>query len=706
MPDDAQLPVSPPNPEAPRAMPDAYTIRAGGTLTVDAAHGLLANDTDPNGLALQVRRESIWLSASAPLELAVASDGSFTLHSLPTTRSTFTLYYTVTNDARLGGYSQFTIKIVNDAPVAEPDVFRVHGARMLQVPAEMGLLANDHDPEGNALRTEMAVVPGVAGSLTVMSGGGVSYIAPAGYTGTVTQSYTLHDDFGGQSRGSYSIEVYNAQPEGRADAFWIHPDKPFTIDPRALLANDRDADLDALSVGTYNFAGLDGLGRLVQGADGTWTFTPNADFRGTGKFTYSVLDGVGGVGSAAVQLNIGNQAPVVADDDYAVQAGQRLSLRADVGVLANDRDLEGDRITATTLDTSGLRGQLWLGSDGRFEFVPEPGFVGKTSAQVAVVDLYGARSVSTVTFSVQPTPVVNHAPVAADDRLSIANDTPTRIDVLANDADVDRGQTLRVSAVGPAAEGRVTLERDGGVLYTPHANWNGEDRFTYTVRDGFGGTASAEVVVTVAGTHVGTDAGDALTGSRGDDSIDARGGDDWISALDGNDFVRAGAGRDTVDGGDGDDVLIGGGGNDTLRGGDGADVLVGGPGADVLLTGGANRLADADADLIVFDVAPATDAFDTVCGFDGARGDRIALDPAVFAALLGGRSTGIDPTEFVVAARAFKPDQFLVWDPSTAVLSYDADGNGPVAPVPVAEFVNLVGTLDASLFTLGLPHGL
>jgi hypothetical protein len=70
------------------------------------------------------------------------------------------------------------------------------------------------------------------------------------------------------------------------------------------------------------------------------------------------------------------------------------------------------------------------------------------------------------------------------------------VDVRANDTDVD-GDTLTVESAGGASKGTVSVTADGRVLYTPNANANGEDTFTYAVSDGHGGTATASVNVTI-----------------------------------------------------------------------------------------------------------------------------------------------------------------------------------------------------------------
>ena len=69
------------------------------------------------------------------------------------------------------------------------------------------------------------------------------------------------------------------------------------------------------------------------------------------------------------------------------------------------------------------------------------------------------------------------------------------INVLANDNDgPDVGETLTVTAVTQGTNGSVAITGGGtGVSYTPDANFNGADSFTYTINDGNGGTDTATV---------------------------------------------------------------------------------------------------------------------------------------------------------------------------------------------------------------------
>ncbi len=91
---------------------------------------------------------------------------------------------------------------------------------------------------------------------------------------------------------------------------------------------------------------------------------------------------------------------------------------------------------------------------------------------------------------------VNTAPVAVDDVVETPEDTPVTIAVLANDSDPD-GDTLAVVDASAPAHGTARVTGAGAVIYTPEPDFNGSDRFTYTVRDRPGLTARADVRVTV-----------------------------------------------------------------------------------------------------------------------------------------------------------------------------------------------------------------
>jgi len=109
---------------------------------------------------------------------------------------------------------------------------------------------------------------------------------------------------------------------------------------------------------------------------------------------------------------------------------------------------------------------------------------------------FGGSTSPTLAQNVQ---AVNHPPVAANDAYAVNEDTPLTVPapgVLGNDSDPD-GKPITAVKVGDPAHGTVTLNADGSFTYTPAANYNGPDAFTYHASDGTLTSATATVSITV-----------------------------------------------------------------------------------------------------------------------------------------------------------------------------------------------------------------
>ncbi|MBU0969369.1 MAG: tandem-95 repeat protein, partial [Proteobacteria bacterium] len=126
-----------------------------------------------------------------------------------------------------------------------------------------------------------------------------------------------------------------------------------------------------------------------------------------------------------------------------------------------------------------------------------------------VSDGHGGTDTAKVTLTINP---INDAPVAADDTGITDEDTPVMIDVVANDTDRD-GNSLSIVGVTNGSMGSVTFSTHT-VTYTPDADVNGEDFFTYTVSDGNGGESTATVTVMIAPVADALAANDDFTFTR------------------------------------------------------------------------------------------------------------------------------------------------------------------------------------------------
>src|SRR5690606_10338743 len=104
-----------------------------------------------------------------------------------------------------------------------------------------------------------------------------------------------------------------------------------------------------------------------------------------------------------------------------------------------------------------------------------------------------------------------------------SEDTPVPIDVTSNDKDIDADDAVddaTIAIVDAPAHGTAAIE-DGEILYTPDADFNGSDEFTYTVKDSKGATSNeATVIVTVTDVNDAPDAVDDAVETDEDTAIE------------------------------------------------------------------------------------------------------------------------------------------------------------------------------------------
>ncbi len=278
--------------------------------------------------------------------------------------------------------------------------------------------------------------------------------------------------------------IVNTFPSAQDDAATINQNESVSIN---VLGNDSDPDGDVLT-----------LASVTQPANGTATisgnqivYTPNTDFFGTDSFSYNAADG-GGEVSANVTITVLERPPISAVDD---QANTLRTQPVSIDVLGNDSG-ETLSIVAVGMAANGEVTQ----QGGQLVYTPLRTFVGSDTFTYTVEDSTGQQAEALVTVIVD---AFNTLPVALDDTAVTRKNTAVTIDVLANDSDPD-GDTLTIVAVDEKTPfGTAVITADQRILYTPMAGWWGGDTLTYTVDDGFGGTATATVTLTVTSQNWG-----------------------------------------------------------------------------------------------------------------------------------------------------------------------------------------------------------
>lgn len=299
------------------------------------------------------------------------------------------------------------------------------------------------------------------------------------------------DDAGNSSSASTSYTVIdNRLPTAVNDAYSTDEETLLTSSP-GLLANDSDPDDDALTVELVT-PPLHGV--LTLNPNGIFDYLPNADFIGTDSFRYVVNDGFADSNVATVSITVlpVNVAPVATDDTVTTAEDTPLTFN----VASNDSDVDGNLVPdSVTPLRQPANGSISNHGDGSFTYTPTPNVNGTDSFDYRICDSEGLCDDATVTVNITP---VNDAPVATDDSVTTAEDTPLTFNVAANDSDIDGNlASASATALTQPSLGTLTNHHDGGFTYTPAPNANGLESFTYQICDSDNLCASALVTITV-----------------------------------------------------------------------------------------------------------------------------------------------------------------------------------------------------------------
>jgi len=237
-------------------------------------------------------------------------------------------------------------------------------------------------------------------------------------------------------------------------------------------------------------------GQFVSAADiaaGRLSYAPAAHGQGANyaSFTFQVQDDGGTAGGGAdldptpntITINVlgANDPPTAVNDAYLVNEDMPQTIAAS-GVLGNDSDPDGNPLTAV-LGSGPSHGNLVLNANGSFTYTPTANYFGPDSFTYRASDGLLTSNLATVSLTILP---VNDAPLASNDGYSTAEDTPLILGapgVLANDLDYDGNPLTAILVTGPS-HGSLTLNANGSFTYTPQANYNGADSFTYRNSDG------------------------------------------------------------------------------------------------------------------------------------------------------------------------------------------------------------------------------
>jgi VCBS repeat-containing protein len=266
-----------------------------------------------------------------------------------------------------------------------------------------------------------------------------------------------------------------------------------------------DAEDDALE---FSLVGGPANGTVVLNADGSFSYTPNANFNGEDSFTYKVNDGSSDSNVATVTLTVDpvNDAPVASADSTSTDEDHAVS----DSVVGLGSDVDGDALTFSLAEPAPAG--LIFDANGDYTFTPGDEFASlddgehqDVTFQYVAHDGTVASAPATVTITING---ANDAPVAQaasdmTDEDSILNGKQ----LMADDIDVEN-LSFHLVSVNGAPEDSVQVHPSGTYQFDPRGLFDfladgasTEVSFEYVANDGTVDSAPATATITIIGVN-------------------------------------------------------------------------------------------------------------------------------------------------------------------------------------------------------------
>jgi gliding motility-associated-like protein len=309
----------------------------------------------------------------------------------------------------------------------------------------------------------------------------------------LTRTWTATDACGNSSSKTQVIKVTDTTP-------------PTLICPPSLtLFTDQDKGFATVTVGQPTVA--DNCGNVTYSNSHTNTMNASGQYPiGTTTVTWTATDACGNVTTCAQTITVkDNQNPIFTK----CWSGESVSFKSASGVhtytiIGTDWDataIDNDAIASLTYEMTGATS----GSGSTLNNISLN--VGVTHIKWTAVDKSGNVSICEYDITVI---YGNVPPTAVDDIVTTPEDVTATGNVLTNDSDPDTGNILSVTgfvwngtsylpeASVTSQSGTLTLNANGTFSFAPALHYYGSvPAVTYTISDGVGGTASAQLLITV-----------------------------------------------------------------------------------------------------------------------------------------------------------------------------------------------------------------
>lgn len=300
-------------PADPYSLSDFYYVLRGGTLSVDAASGVLANDFEP----LHRPFTAVLLTPPAHGTLTLQPNGAFTYHHDGSPGDVDGFVYRADNGVVTIVGAGVTLSVL-DAAKANDDSY--------STPQDTTLLASASVFENDIRHSAGIVSYGITGieqpnlllntpttrggKVRVAGDGFFIYEPPAGFSGNDTFRYQIRNAVS-TSTATVTINVTPPAPTAADDSHSVAQATQLNVAAPGVLANDT---LRGAAIASYGASGSEQTslgaptatsagGTVRLNADGSFRYDPAGTFSGTDTFRYTIAN-AGGSASATVTITV------------------------------------------------------------------------------------------------------------------------------------------------------------------------------------------------------------------------------------------------------------------------------------------------------------------------------------------------------------------------------------------------------------------
>tara|TARA_A100000164_G_scaffold239376_1_gene212665 strand:+ start:630 stop:3659 length:3030 start_codon:yes stop_codon:yes gene_type:complete len=353
------------------------------------------------------------------------------------------------------------------------------------------------------------------GTLGSINGNQVEYTPNENFNGTDTFTFEATDDRTFRrnvATATITVNAVNDAPAANDVTASMDENKiAGRYQPVTITLDATDVDGDAL---TYFKQSDPTNGTLGSITNNQVVYTPNQDFNGEDTFIYKATDGNADSNGATVTVTVNavNDAPVTQNVSFTTDEDTPYT----ESYTAYVSDVDGDDLTIIGVTNPTFGTATCEGTD--CTYTPNQDYHGTDSFTYKVNDGELDSNISTVSVTINP---VNDAPIANDVTASTTSrmgNMRQSVDITLSVTDAD-GDDLTISIVSDVSNGTTSLS-GSTVTYTPTANYDGTDTFTYKANDGTVDSNIATGTITITDTNQAPIANDMSLSLDRESSID------------------------------------------------------------------------------------------------------------------------------------------------------------------------------------------